>query len=188
MMKRQKVKAQLFTYSVLTLATLIMVIGIYIFKFPNNYSFGGVSGISIVLSAIIPLSAGTINFILNMVLLALGFLFLGKSFGVMTVYVSILSSLGLSFLEKVFPMQQPLTNEPVLDMMIQFDTQEADCLFTDYNQVEEKKRDEEREKKMQEAVLKIQDRFGKNAILKGTNLCEGATTIERNNQIGGHRA
>lgn len=117
MMKRQKVKAQLFTYSVLTLATLIMVIGIYIFKFPNNYSFGGVSGISIVLSAIIPLSAGTINFILNMVLLALGFLFLGKSFGVMTVYVSILSSLGLSFLEKVFPMQQPLTNEPVLELM-----------------------------------------------------------------------
>ena len=61
-------------------------------------------------------------------------------------------------------------------------------LFMDYGDVEEEKQDEEREKKMQEAVLKIQNRFGKNAILKGTNLCEGATTIERNNQIGGHRA
>ena len=41
---------------------------------------------------------------------------------------------------------------------------------------------------MQEAVLSIQSRYGKNAILKGTNFEEGATTIERNQQIGGHRA
>jgi len=117
MTKRQNIKAQLFTYGVLTLATIIMVIGIYVFKFPNNYSFGGVSGISIVLSAVIPLSAGTINFILNMALLILGFLFLGKKFGIMTVYVSLLSSFGLSFLEKVFPMSQPLTDEPVLELI-----------------------------------------------------------------------
>lgn len=45
-----------------------------------------------------------------------------------------------------------------------------------------------REKKMQKAMLSIQKKFGKNAILKGTNLEEGATTIDRNKQIGGHRA
>ena len=45
-----------------------------------------------------------------------------------------------------------------------------------------------REKKMQKAMLSIQKKFGKNAILKGTNLEEGATTIDRNRQIGGHRA
>lgn len=45
----------------------------------------------------------------------------------------------------------------------------------------------EREKRLQEAMLKIQGKFGKNAILKGTNLCEGATAIERNQQIGGHK-
>ena len=47
---------------------------------------------------------------------------------------------------------------------------------------------EEREKRRQQAILKIQKRFGKNAIFKGMNLQEGATTIARNGQIGGHKA
>ena len=46
----------------------------------------------------------------------------------------------------------------------------------------------EREKKMQQAVLDIKKKFGKNAILKGMNLQEGATARERNKQIGGHKA
>ena len=46
----------------------------------------------------------------------------------------------------------------------------------------------EREKKMQKAVLKIKGKYGKNAVIKGLDLQEGATTLERNGQIGGHRA
>ena len=46
----------------------------------------------------------------------------------------------------------------------------------------------EKEKKIQKATVEIRNRFGKNAILKGMNLKEGATTIDRNKQIGGHRA
>ncbi len=65
-------------------------------------------------------------------------------------------------------------------------------LFTDYQEVQENKAREEaelaREKKMQEAMLAIKKKFGKNAILKGMNLEEGATAKNRNNQIGGHRA
>ncbi len=65
-------------------------------------------------------------------------------------------------------------------------------LFTDYEAREaaEKAENEalEREKKMQQAVLSIKKKYGKNAILKGMNLQEGATTVDRNNQIGGHRA
>ena len=65
-------------------------------------------------------------------------------------------------------------------------------LFTDYGtQVEQKKKEEEelaREKRMQQAVLEIKKKFGKNAVLKGMNLEEGATAVKRNNQIGGHRA
>ena len=53
---------------------------------------------------------------------------------------------------------------------------------------EEKERILEREQKMQKAVLEIQKKFGKNAILKGINLEEGATAVERNQQIGGHKA
>lgn len=65
-------------------------------------------------------------------------------------------------------------------------------LFTDYAAEEHKRAEEEaaleREKRMQQAVLSIQKKFGKNAILKGMNLEEGATTVQRNNQIGGHKA
>ena len=46
----------------------------------------------------------------------------------------------------------------------------------------------EREKKMQQAMVKIKDKYGKNAVLKGMNLEEGATAMQRNSQIGGHRA
>ena len=65
-------------------------------------------------------------------------------------------------------------------------------LFTDYIEKEKAQKSEnadlEREKKMQQAVLDIKKRYGKNAILKGMNLLDGATTVERNNQIGGHKA
>lgn len=65
-------------------------------------------------------------------------------------------------------------------------------LFVDYEEVErqkaEKKHKEERERALQRATLQLQGRFGKNAVLRGMNLMEGGTTIERNGQIGGHRA
>lgn len=65
-------------------------------------------------------------------------------------------------------------------------------LFTDYTELEkkQKKEDEEllRERKMQEAVLSLKKRYGKNAILRGTNFEEGATAKSRNEQIGGHKA
>ena len=65
-------------------------------------------------------------------------------------------------------------------------------LFTDYAALEKQQQEEnallEKEKKMQQAMLDIKKKFGKNAILKGMNLQEGTTTIERNKQIGGHKA
>ncbi len=61
-------------------------------------------------------------------------------------------------------------------------------LFTDYDAQEQEEDDLEREKRMQEATLAIKKKYGKNAILKGMNLEEGATTIDRNRQIGGHKA
>ncbi|MCI7128819.1 MAG: DNA methylase, partial [Clostridium sp.] len=57
--------------------------------------------------------------------------------------------------------------------------------------LEQKKKEAEdlaREKRMQQAVLEIKKKFGKNAILKGMNLEEGATAVTRNSQIGGHKA
>ena len=65
-------------------------------------------------------------------------------------------------------------------------------LFTDYEALEEKKKREkaafEKERRLQEAMLEIRRKYGKNAILKGTSLQEGATMQERNQSIGGHKA
>lgn len=65
-------------------------------------------------------------------------------------------------------------------------------LFTDYEALERQKEAEriqkEKEKSLQKALIGIKKRYGKNAILKGTDLQEGATMIERNNQIGGHKS
>lgn len=112
-----RIKRTVEEYMVLTLATFIMVIGIYVFKFPNNFSFGGVTGIAIVLSKFLPGTPGNITLIINMVLLVLGFLFLGKGFGIKTAYVSILMSVSLNLAEVWFPMEKPLTSEPVLELI-----------------------------------------------------------------------
>ena len=112
-----KVKETVIEYSILTVATIILVIGVYVFKFPNNFSFGGVTGFAVILSKVLHLSASDYTFILNIALLIVGFIFLGRSFGVKTVYVSLLTSFGLSFMERAFPMSAPLTNEPVLELM-----------------------------------------------------------------------
>ena len=72
------------------------------------------------------------------------------------------------------------------------ETYEQLDLFTDYTIKEQKQAEEEavleREKRMQQTMLTIKKKFGKNAILKGMNLQEGATAKDRNEQIGGHKA
>lgn len=112
-----RIKRTIEEYCVLTVATALLVVGVYVFKFPNNFSFGGVTGMAIVLGALVPATPGNITFIINMALLAVGFIFLGKDFGLKTVYVSVLMSLGLSTAERWFPMSAPLTSQPVLELV-----------------------------------------------------------------------
>ncbi len=67
-------------------------------------------------------------------------------------------------------------------------TYEQMDLFTSYEEIEKEKFAEERELKIQEATVNIRKKYGKNAVLKGINLQKGATTVDRNKQIGGHKA
>ena len=101
----------------ITIAVIIMDIGIYVFKFPNNFSFGGVSGLAVVVTKFVPFTASQINLVINMILLVLGFAFLGKSFGMKTAYVTVLSSLLLNVMEYLFPMSGPLTQETTLELV-----------------------------------------------------------------------
>lgn len=117
-MDKTKVKSTLKEYAWLTAATLLMAVGIVFFKFPNHFSTGGVSGLSIILGHYFPkMSPGTFVFIINQALLLLGFAVFGKSFGFKTAYVSLLMSGVIWVLERVFPLAAPLTNQPLLELI-----------------------------------------------------------------------
>lgn len=104
-------------YGIITLSIWIMVIGVYFFKFPNHFAFGGITGFSIVVSELTHWSASDFTSIVNTLLLVVGFIFLGRSFGFKTFYATMVMSLSLSFLERVCPMSRPLTDEPILELM-----------------------------------------------------------------------
>ena len=71
MKTRSKFLTILSEYVVLTAATLIMAAGIYLFRFPNHFSFGGVTGFAVVLSALFPISASGVTVVMNVGLLIL---------------------------------------------------------------------------------------------------------------------
>ena len=104
-------------FVVMTAATAVMACGISFFKFENTFAFGGITGIAVLVAKTGVISSGDFNFVCNIVLLVLGFLVLGKGFGAKTFYCSMLLSFLLSILERVYPMDGPLTNQPVLELM-----------------------------------------------------------------------
>lgn len=85
-----------------------------------------------------------------------------------------------------------VANHIVMESSVTDNAPEQLDFFTDYEELRRQKEAETeefaREKEMQKAMLKIKKRYGKNAVVKGMNLTEGATTIERNGQVGGHKA
>ena len=106
-------------YLLLTVGSLIMAVGVYFFKFPNNFSTGGVSGLSLILGRMLPseiLTPSTFVLIINTALLIVGFIFLGRNFAFSTVYCSMLLSLAVNVMEHFYPMAHPLTNQPLLEL------------------------------------------------------------------------
>ena len=80
-----------------------------------------------------------------------------------------------------------IANNVIGEDVIQENNFEQVDLFTNYKQKEINKRKEMSEKEIQKAMIDIKKKYGKNAVLKGLNFEKGATTIERNTQVGGHR-
>ena len=110
-------KSKLKNFSLLTISTLIMAVGIYFFKFANNFTFGGITGIAVLVAKFLPISASDFSFVVNILLLIIGWIVLGKSFAEKTAYSTILLSISLSILERIYPMSHPLTNEPLLELI-----------------------------------------------------------------------
>lgn len=101
----------------MTFGCILLSLGIYFFKIPNGFATGGVTGIGTILSKITPISPGVWIWVLNILLLFVGFLFLGKQNGFKTIYCSMLYSAITYVLEVLVPLNEPLTNEPLLELI-----------------------------------------------------------------------
>lgn len=112
-------KKQIFReYLMLSLGTALVAIGNHFFKFPNNFSLGGVTGMAVVLSSLFPaISSSTFASVINLAYLVLGFVVLNRGFGLRTVYCSLLFSGMLSFLNWAVPLSAPLTDQKLLELM-----------------------------------------------------------------------
>ncbi len=106
------------TFLILNLGILLMSVGIYFFKSPNGFATGGVSGISIVLAKLFPMiTQGQFMLVINIILLILGLVFLGKECGLLTIYSSLMLSLENMLFEWLVPLNGPLTAYPLLELV-----------------------------------------------------------------------
>lgn len=111
------VKKILYDYLIVTLATGLIAASVYFLMLPSNLAVGSISGLSLVLSNFIPLRISMITFILNAILLIIGFIFIGRDFGAKTIYSTFLLSGYLYVFEVIYPMDKPFTDDPFLELV-----------------------------------------------------------------------
>jgi uncharacterized membrane-anchored protein YitT (DUF2179 family) len=116
----QDLKARVQDFLLMSLGTALVSLGVYFFKFPNHFSTGGVSGLSVLLGELVHVSFLTpsvFNSIINTAFLILGFVLLSKGFGFRTIYCSLLYSGLVQVFEWLWPMSGPLTDETMLELL-----------------------------------------------------------------------
>ena len=101
----------------ITLGTFIISAAVYFFMIPSNVTVGSASALALVLSNFIPLPVSAITFIINMILLIIGFFCISKEFALKTVYATTLFPAVLRVFEVLFPDFQSITQDPFLDML-----------------------------------------------------------------------
>ena len=102
----------------MNLGVLLMAIGIYFFKAPNGFATGGVSGVAIILANVFPvLTQSVYMMIINILLLIVGLIVLGKECGILTIYCSLMLSIENWLFETLIPLSAPLTSYPLLELV-----------------------------------------------------------------------
>lgn len=105
-------------YGLMTLAVFVMAVGDYFFLFPNQFCFGGVTGLSTIAAKLLPVTASEFNAAANLVLLLAAFVFVGREFAMTTAFASVLLSALLMAFEGLFPLAGPLTDQPMLEFIL----------------------------------------------------------------------
>jgi len=103
--------------AVITFAAAIVAAAIYFFMLPMNITVGSGSSLAMVLSSFIPLPVSVLNLSINVVLLAMGFLLIGREFGIKTVYTSVIIPVFIGAFELLFPSFKSLTDDVILDAL-----------------------------------------------------------------------
>lgn len=125
---KKQVLHEIVSWVLMTVGTVLVAAGVYFFKAPNHFATGGVSGISIVLSKFVPLNQSTLVMIINVLLLILGFIFLGKGCTFRTLYCSLMYSAENMLLEYLLPIEKipgaylsggtyTLSNQPLMELV-----------------------------------------------------------------------
>lgn len=109
---------QLQRYGLMTLAVFVMAVGDYFFVFPNQFCFGGVTGLSTIAARLLPVTASEFNAAANLVLLLAAFVFVGRAFAMTTAFASIVLSALLVVFEGLFPLAGSLTDQPMLEFIL----------------------------------------------------------------------
>lgn len=109
-------KNQMKTFFTITLAMFIISVAIYFFLIPSNIITGSITGLAMVLEKLTQLSISTLTLIINIILLIMGFILIGKDFGAKTVYASLLLPFFLAVFERINPNNVSLTQNSVYDM------------------------------------------------------------------------
>ena len=112
-----KKNKKIYDFLFMTLGCLMLAVGVYFFKIQNNFVTGGVTGIGVILSNITGISAGIWIWMLNILLLLVGFAVLGKDTGIKTVYCSMLYSAFTFLFERCFALKGPLTDQVFLELI-----------------------------------------------------------------------
>ena len=120
--EKKTFKDRLRQFGLINFGLLLMAVGIYFFKNPNGFATGGVSGISILLAHIserinIHITAATYMTVINVILLILGVIILGKECGFLTIYCSLTFSIETLIFENIVPLSAPITNNPMLELV-----------------------------------------------------------------------
>ena len=104
-------------YAIITAGIFLTAAAVYFFMMPANIVLGSITGLAMVLVNFIPVQVSVMTFILNVFCLVIGFLLVGKEFGAKTVYTSVLLPVFLYVLELLFPNNNSLTNDLLLDTL-----------------------------------------------------------------------
>ncbi|MBO7303816.1 MAG: YitT family protein [Clostridia bacterium] len=105
-------------WAMLNVGILMMAVGIYFFKATNNFATGGVSGLSVILAKLVPyLTQATYMLIVNVLLLLVGIIVLGRKCGLLTIFSSIMLSAETWLFEYFIPLNAPLTEYPLLELV-----------------------------------------------------------------------